>query len=420
MKKKIVVLLTKNIQSIVYNLLKRLDYSKYGEKQIEVWGENYVRKYGRADVELKVLIDSEHRFELLDRKFIEKEILPALYVKCYNSDLEEDILLIKSKSVLSTISSEILEKVRLLNLYQIRYGTLFDLAYDLAIQPPHHWFTDDTFRSKHLSYNLEAVKRHYNDFVNDKDIKYSSKEFIEHSSAIILSFYSLFIGIGKLRPLISLLNYLKLKEKYKIWWETSELSNFKADLNATDVPTNFNNFKMILDKIKYKIGDVSKNKNFLIEKFKIVYEVVNGLVKIQNEINRFSIKSNSQNEFKGKVQFLLKFFDNIFIKNDNILIQEFKNNIFNNKLYSDIKLFYFYEENDGNYKMLIPDKIINSNSILIISNKKKSSNFFKSILNKHNLIDEYVFYFTIDEIFKIVKSKNRCNFLEHSLYESSI
>lgn len=265
---------TRHLRKIVFNILQRLDYTKYSEKIIEIWGENYIRKYGYSDVELQVIYDNEQFYEKLDRSFIENKLLPDVYFKCYNSDLNIDLGLIKSKSLIKEISNEIFEKVRLLNIVHIRYSTLHKLAYDLAIQPPHHWFTDSAFKNKHIEYNISKLNIGYENYSNKIDIEYSLQECIEHSCATILSIYSLFIGIGKYRPLFSLTHYLLLRENNDIFWSTSDLSNIVADLKYINIENvNFNKFKHLLDKLQFEVKDINNYYFKILERIKILRNV---------------------------------------------------------------------------------------------------------------------------------------------------
>lgn len=398
---------TRNIRKIVYSLLQKLDYSKFG-KRVQIWGEHYIRKYGHSDIELQVILDEEHRYQSLDRSFIEKKLIPDLYYKCYSADITSDLNVLKSKSLLKIIANEILEKVRLLNLYHIRYSTLYKLSYDLAIQPPHHWFTDKTFRKKHISYNFDQLNKAFTNFLAREDIDYSAKEFIEHFCAVILSLYSLFIGLGKLRPLISLLNYLKLQDSNQMFWETIELSNLPADIEATDLRTSFHKLKHHLDKIHIEIQDIEGEYKTLLDRYTFLHELVHRLCDTQDELSQFNSSASDKNSLRLKALFLIKYLNNIRLFADDLIREEFKQNILPPNLERNILLGYLFLNNQE-IEILLPKKEYHhSNSLLLISNIKVSAGKLQQILLKEKISNDFVFSVSIKELHEIVTSTNRC------------
>ncbi len=389
---------TKDITRIVYDIIKSFNYSKYGQ-EVDIWGENYIRKFGRPGVEMQVILDETTSIVPLDRHFIKSKIIPHLYYKCYSRDISNDLNQINSVKLLDKIADEIYDKISLLNLFQIRIETLQKISYDLAIQPPHPWFTNENLKKKHLEYHIKLIRRHFDNFINYNDISISAFEFIEHHCAFILTFYSLFIGFGKLRPLISLLNYISLNdyENGNIkFWATLPISNFEGDLNAIHHSNTLGKYINILNRTKIILikKEITEKYESLKEYFNYLYHINEKLYEIENDFLSFDTTPDSYEEFRKSVFFLFKKYNNIIIneKEKHIKISYIENSCPQN-MKPIIKLAFAYQSSTE-LDLFLPRNINNlANSVLIITNFKADKEFIENIKEK---IIAYELLFLID------------------------
>lgn len=68
---------TRDIRTVVYKELQKLDYSKFGEN-VDYWGQNYIRKYGNPDIEMQVIEDDKSIFKPLNKDFLIDTIIPDI------------------------------------------------------------------------------------------------------------------------------------------------------------------------------------------------------------------------------------------------------------------------------------------------------------------------------------------------------
>lgn len=310
------IVTTGDIRRIIYQAICTSDYSKYG-KQIQNWGENYARRYGNPHVQMYVIKNNNEEIPL-SYDLIREELLPALFEKCYGKDLTTDLNLLESGKVVHTCATEILQAVRGLNLYHIRYGTLHKIAYDLATQLPHPWFTNFQFKQRHLEYHLRHASKHQDYISSGSKITHSIEECIEHSCSLLLTEYELFIGTGKLRPLFTLIRYLDAEsgKANPILWEQSGIEKIKGDLNSFEVGFNLLRFKKLLTDIR---GHVNQLNSKAEEEVRSIATHASKLFEIASRIHENTVrlrslkqmKFQSVSDLRSAMEFVLSFFERI-------------------------------------------------------------------------------------------------------------
>lgn len=301
---------TTEIRRIIYNGICSLAYIEHGHN-INKWGTNYSRKYGNPDAQIMIITDKNEEIPL-DFNIVTKELIPDLIQKCYGEDYSYFLENSNNNKLISTCAAEIIDKIRSLNVYKIRYGTIHKIAYDLATHPPHPWFTNKELKEGHKKYHFERLTFHFNNLSNFRNFYYSFIEFIEHSCAYLLTEYSLFVGNDKLRPLHLLLSYLKIDLKDEgnlLMWEGSDLNKLKGDLRSIECSLSL--FERLLSNIRHHTSKQFKeNKKDIIKNdCKDLYDLIQ-----KHKINIDKLKSDCVFTYKSFIEyvdFLFIFLDDI-------------------------------------------------------------------------------------------------------------
>lgn len=415
---------TNDLRKLIYKELCNLNYEEYGDK-IKIWGEHYIRKFGNPDENTKVICEEEGITIPLDYELLEKKLIPELYQDCYQSDIYRDLEILESKLLINNIANEIIDKIRLLNLNFVRYSTLKKLSYDLALQTPHHWFTNDKLKNRHLEYNYEKIKFNWIKYCEGNELYYFAIDLIEHCCALILTRYSLFIGLGKLRPVLTLIKYLELNDKTDgddLLWEDLEICNLDGDLRTIDNNYNINKLRYILGKLKISVKNVDKRGSDFDKYGKDIYNISTKLYENYKLLNSIDTECNIFDDFINNTIFLLRHFSNIFtnVEKKHIKIREKIDEINMKKISRLAFVFCCDKKNEPNVLFSAENESL-SNSIIIIANRKMSNEEKKYLLkNNQELHEDFIFILSIQELYEITLKINRnrllINLLENSLY----
>lgn len=392
---------TREIRVIIYKYLQKLDYSIYGNN-VDLWGENYIRKYGNPNVEIMVFLEEESRVTKLSYEFLQEKLIPDVYFKCYHSNIVEDLELINSKFIIGEMAKEIFEKVRILNLYIIRYSTLKKLAYDMAIQPPHPWFTNKLNAESHLEYHKKRYDKHFNIFNNGDEPVRSSREFIEHSCAAILSRYDLFIGLGRYRPLITLINYIKLNDKYYgnlLYWQSLDISNISGDIFSSGY--SFHKFKNLLDKIIVRIKDPLDAHDELKNHFKEINVLTNRVIEVKRKLEFLATGYKNVQELKDYSLYLFSLYEKMICRNDSLKFKCIETQITDLSTY--VGLGYIYDDKN----VIMEELNISSNSIVVITKDDIPNYKTREIVNTKLTDVDLIFQITYQELYLNTITANR-------------
>jgi hypothetical protein len=212
----------------------------YGHSNVEHWADVYARRWGNP-YERVVVLERDGTSTTLDFTFLLERLLPHLIRNVvqvpYEQLREAEII---SKSAARHMADEILDHVKSMNLYGIRYKTLYNLAYDLAVQPPHPWFVTSDTRLQTVTYDLQRAKHH--DAALDQLLAHPDKgpcrhalrEAIHHACSAILASYRAFLGASLLGSLAQLIDALALSVEsgHPLIWEVSAIRQIEGDLRA--------------------------------------------------------------------------------------------------------------------------------------------------------------------------------------------
>ncbi len=409
---------TRDLRRIVYRLLQNLDYSVYGQS-IDYWGENYIRKYGNPDVEITVLLDEENRPESLDYVFLTTKLLPEIYRKCYQRDISEDLTIINSRSLLKNIADEILDKVRILNLYIIRYSTLRKLATDMAIQPPHPWFTNRINAEGHIKYHSERYIKHYGNFLAGIEVKRAAQEFVEHCCAAVLSTYNLVIGVGRYRPLIVLCNYLKLRDiavGNELYWSTLDISNIPGDMEGHELLSPYS-FKWELEHILARKDSVEDHFDELITSFGKIHAATDYILKRRDLLTKaINTEISNSLDLRSHAYFLFTYYDRMKASKD-LLKFDFIDQPKPIRVSHNFLLVYLF---DYNSEPLFSDLHLETNSVIAVLNEEMTIEFVKDKVKDRYPSVEYIFPLTISTLYTNTICPNRRAELEGCLLKNLI
>lgn len=231
---------TNHIRHAVVAAIRALDTTTYGHSALELWADNYARRYGNPNERLRVIHRDGSEVDL-DYQFLLEHLIPHLIRKIMGVQIEaleaSDII---SKLNMRRMADEVLGHVKSLNVYAIRYKTLFNLAYDLAVQPPHPWFVDARTAQATVEYDLERATQHAK-LLHEESIqteyasaRHSAREAIHHACSAILAYYGAFLGVSELGPLSQLVHALNLygEQGNPLLWSISQIRQIEGDLTA--------------------------------------------------------------------------------------------------------------------------------------------------------------------------------------------
>lgn len=237
-KEYIEVLTTNDIRKIIADSIYSMNESYYTIKEIENWGDKYVRRYGDPEQQLEIILNDDST-ENLSLSFLRETLLEEVFERIDNNIKFTSAELVVSNTQKRIMAEEIKETILSLNLYRIHYHSLVVLVQELVTQPPHPWFIKQNSNNYILEYNYKKYLKHTQSILevsinnkSSKGIKLHIEEYIYHACATILSYYNLHIGCGINAPLNNLMLYMKkLRDnEFDLLLKYSNIENIKNDL----------------------------------------------------------------------------------------------------------------------------------------------------------------------------------------------
>ncbi len=205
---------TSHIRDAVVQSIYRLS-NMYGRNQVQMWGDRYARRFGGTYHQIQV-IHTNGDVEELSYSFIKNGLIPDIFQQLFHLDFDKFRADILSAEHISAMAKSVVEYVRAIDLYHIRYEFLVDLITEIGIQPPHPWFAPDKIAEIVIDYDLERIQYHKlraDFFIERNDvgsIVHHCKELIHHSSSALLSNYGCYLGsfnMASLGILIGMIEY---------------------------------------------------------------------------------------------------------------------------------------------------------------------------------------------------------------------
>lgn len=219
-----------------------------GQEQVVTWSTAYVRRYGGSNLYLKVI---DHGVEVdLNFEYLKENFVPHLLGGIVGQDGEDVIGQYRkffSAAVVEKMASEIMSFSSSLNLYSIRYKTLYHLSRDIVLTAPHPWIVTPETMDAVLSYNAERALHHFQvisaNVAQDHPDHFrpSAHECAAHLCATLLAYYGCMLGVESRYGLVELIRVCEIRKSNGnlVLWSYCGLDKFESDLkrNMTNVIT---------------------------------------------------------------------------------------------------------------------------------------------------------------------------------------
>lgn len=318
------VLTTNDIRKIIADSIYSMNESYYTTKEIENWGDKYVRRYGDPEQQLEIITDNG-LIEKFSIAFLKDTLLEEVFERIDNNIKFTSNELVISNTQKRIMAEEIKETILSLNLYRIRYHSLVLLVEELVTQPPHPWFIRGNSADYILEYNYKKYVKHTQFILevskngkNSNSIKLHIEEYIYHACATILSYYNLHIGCGINAPLNNLILYIYklMNNELDLLLDYSRIKDLRNDLKKLGF-TLEEFYKKLNNQIKKKpLGEYGKLKNeevlSLWTNISFLHDFINKTISQQIRNNHFrkvlDNDSLSDNEFDDILLELISIF----------------------------------------------------------------------------------------------------------------
>lgn len=303
------ILETSEIREIVRNSLYSLssfDSNIIDQKQCQIWGDVYLRKYGNPDGPIEIIhINGE--FEKLNYEILHKEIIPEVLAEIKGTEKSEISKFINANEI-KGMGNELMRVITELGIYKITHRALLLLTKEIATQPPHPWVLDpnnsyDYINSdmKKSTEHLDLARIHY----NSKNYSYCRNEISEclhHISSAILGYYGEFYGCEHLSTFYNLINKVKnLQSKDSHLVNESKIRYLKDDIHFCNLT--LRDFSDLLKKLNRCWHAIYRDEILtemlpLLEKYHSICEtLISGRNLLKDELDK---AINEKKNLKGK------------------------------------------------------------------------------------------------------------------------
>jgi hypothetical protein len=213
------------------------------QEEVATWSTAYVRRYGGAGMYLQI-IDAGEVLDL-DYDYLKERFIPHLLERVLGmekgSDVVEKYSGFFTSSVIQKMATEIITFANTLNIYTINYKTLYFLAKEIVLQPPHPWMVNQQTIEPVVAYNIDRIKDHYDCICGEfsktlpEYFLSAAYECVAHASATILAQYGCMLGVESKYGLTELIRMcqMKLKGKNIVMWEFCKLDDLENDLKKS-------------------------------------------------------------------------------------------------------------------------------------------------------------------------------------------
>ncbi|WP_298463821.1 hypothetical protein [uncultured Erythrobacter sp.] len=209
-------------------------------KERQELASKYARNFGNPK-HINMIVFDDGETQPLTYKYVVETFIPLLIRKVLGRSYKLSEFV--SSGNIDHMSSEIVECIRRLGIYHIRFDTMISLAEDLATQLPHPWLIFETNRSEVLSHDRERISSHLvilrSDNATESEFWRSAYECFNHICSSILAHYGCPIGGGTHAPSNTLRNVTRLAadgdHQNLALWELCDIHLLEDDLAEFDV-----------------------------------------------------------------------------------------------------------------------------------------------------------------------------------------
>ncbi len=228
-------LTTKEIRKMVSNSIQEMDVEKFSYSDIELWNNQYVRRYGHNNKRIQVYYSDRDTVDDISYDYITNKLLKDVVYDITNSNTCFNKISSHHKQ---EIANEILSFINRCDLYKINYDVLKSIIKEIAIQPPHPWFINNLTKKEIIEYDTMCLKNNIEKLelaINENQVTSQSIkiEILHHASALILEKYDNFLGCYDLAAfylLKNLLNDLLDTKNWDLVISNTKLNSITSDL----------------------------------------------------------------------------------------------------------------------------------------------------------------------------------------------
>ncbi|RDL45040.1 hypothetical protein DN730_05325 [Marinomonas piezotolerans] len=258
------------VRKCVTESLYSLDGDRWEDYEIEAWAESYIRRYGTETI-IKVVGDPEGN-ELVEKDLAISYFLDVVIPDVYRLIMKDagiqiscaPLKKVASKSMQRRMAEKIIDAVHALDLYRIHYSVLIALSKEMALQPPHPWFSPTVREFQTVNYHYERYKLNNRKAKAAQEVSdygalyYSIKEVVEHSCAAIMGYYSIYMGCGPLSSFYVLQSVVRdiCRGEESDSCIIFRLEELKADLKRSEIEEE--QFAALLRRIRKRIESTKK------------------------------------------------------------------------------------------------------------------------------------------------------------------
>lgn len=292
---------TLHLREIVFQALHGMDPSRYSRSDVEAWGNAYARRFGNPGNRISV-IQEDGNNKHLTFGYLTEQFIPDLisHITCMQAEQWKSGLV--SNKDIQRIANEILSVVQYMHVYEIHHETLFAMAKDIALNPPHPWMVDRAFDESLIVYDLERAGEHVIQMrvsFEEEDYptaRHKCMECLEHSSSALLAYYGVFMGV---KPFHNLIRVLKLSTNNPLLWDSLKIRQLEGDLSA--IGESFLDFQKLLSKTE-KFSDAYRKErlSLLIDHVERVYRCVEQVLTHRKMVERIISQTNQLDNLDEK------------------------------------------------------------------------------------------------------------------------
>lgn len=389
---------TKIIRKTICDSIQAYDTKKYSPENVQSWGQKYVRKYGRNNQVVKLQY-SDGEIREININVMSDFIDDVIETISPNIIPQVDL----SKSDRSGLIECVLDFINSCDVYIIKYNVLKEMILEIALQPPHPWFINQSTKDNIMKYDYEQLKTNLAKIsrffsTGEKIVPQSILiEVIHHAASLLLAGYDYFLGYNDLSSLYLLINSIEklINRPYnEILSDEFPISKLLADITKAEI--NYNEFLNLLQEIRNQVNsnyissaDFSKRVFDFGTQAKLIYEN-----RSDNRLDLFFATSWSELNQQDIIYNLKKILKIVFgysfqsdrsTTSSNLFwhrVDNFSSNIFDAK--KNILVFYGEDNADVSGIEFVgkgqTKKICNL--IIVIAEKKQSANSLKNSIKE--------------------------------------
>lgn len=227
---------TAHIRRAVSHAILHMTELELGRRQRQELAAKYARNYGNPR-HVNMIVFENGRAQPISYRYLVDIFIPTLLSRLLGTNLQISDFV--SRNNVEHMAGEILECVRRLGIYHVRYETIIALAEDLATQLPHPWVINSENRSLTFDHDVERVANHFavlkSDNSTETDFWRSAYECFNHICSALLCHYSCPIGGGTHAPSNTLRNITRLAvsgdHQNLALWDFCSISDLGPDLD---------------------------------------------------------------------------------------------------------------------------------------------------------------------------------------------